>query len=169
MISMYLLLQRYRHRPATCRTLLMIFFLLLFFAGPGPAAATSPLEGLKTIAIQRGRERIAVFKVETVSDEKKRVKGLSQRPPLPDDYGMLFLLDSTLTQFFWMKGMEFPIDILFFDKDNRLLEIMPDLPPCEECVKYKAPANTASALEINAGMADALGIKIGDGFVFTDD
>jgi len=168
MISMDLLRQRYRHSPAPCRTLLLIFSLLLFFATAGPAAATSPLEGLKTIAIQRGHEQIAVFKVETVSDEKKRLKGLSQRPPLPDDYGMLFLLDSTLSQSFWMKGMEFSIDILFFDKDNRLLEILPDLPPCEECVKYKAPANTASALEINAGMANALGIKTGDRFVFTD-
>ena len=40
--------------------------------------------------------------------------------------------------------------------------------PCKECTKYKAPANTAYALEINAGMAEALGIKTGDRLVFAN-
>jgi len=166
-IRMDLLGQRCRQNPAPCLRLLLIFLLLSSFVVAGQAAATVPLEGQKTIEIRRGRKQIAVFKVETVSDEKKRMKGLAGSPPLPENSGMLFLLDSTVEQYFWMKGMEFPLDILFFDKENRLLEILPDLLPCEECLKYKAPANTASALEINAGMAGALGIERGDVFVFT--
>ncbi len=123
-------------------------------------------ETISKIYIQRGQTQISVFTVETATGEKAIQKGLAKSAPIPDDYGMLFILDKTSEQFFWMKGMEFGLDILFFDKDRRLIEILPNLLPCEECTKYKTPANTAYALEINAGMADVLGIKTGDILVF---
>ncbi len=93
-------------------------------------------------------------------------QGLSGRSSMPDDRGMLFILDSGAEHSFWMKGMEFPIDILFFAEDKSLTEILPKLMPCKECPTYKAPAHTAYALEINAGLAEALGLKTGDRFVY---
>jgi uncharacterized membrane protein (UPF0127 family) len=121
------------------------------------------------ISIKRGAKKtIAVFTIESVSDQKALQKGLAGRQSIPDKFGMLFILDNTSKQYFWMKGMEFPIDILFFNKDKRLTQILPNLLPCEKCSIYEAPAGTAYALEINAGIADVLGLKTGDSFVFTD-
>ena len=127
---------------------------------PAQAMDMNPVpKPVSKIFIRRGQEQISVFTVETASDGKSIQKGFAKSAPIPDDYGMLFILDKTSEHFFWMKGMEFGLDILFFDRDRRLIKILPNLLPCEECTKYKTPANTAYALEINAGMANVLGIK----------
>ncbi|MDH4232714.1 MAG: DUF192 domain-containing protein [Nitrospirota bacterium] len=118
--------------------------------------------GVKKISIRRSSTPVAVFAVETVSGQKEKEKGLAERAPIPSDCGMLFILDAARPQFFWMKGMKFSLDILFFNKDKILTGILPGLRPCTECTIYKAPEGTAYALEIKAGMADKLGIKTGD-------
>ena len=150
------------------RLIALLFLLFSFFSVAGAAKTAALPEGAEKISLQRGMQEIAVFTVETVSYQRGLQKGLAGRPRIPDDFGMLFVLDSTRDQFFWMNGVEFPLDILFFDKDKKLIEVLADLLPCEECPKYRAPAHTAYALEINAGMADALGIKRGDSLVFTN-
>ena len=111
---------------------------------------------------------MTVLNVETVSRQAELRKGLAGRTRILDDFGMLFILDSTREQFFWMKGMKFPLDILFFDREKILTAILKNLTPCEECTKYRAPAHTAYALEINGGVADILGVKEGDRIVFSD-
>jgi uncharacterized membrane protein (UPF0127 family) len=144
----------------------LCFFLLSDFSAARAAEFTPVPEGARRILIQRGTEQIAVFTVERVSDWKTMQQGLSGRSSMPYDRGMLFILDSGAEHSFWMKGMKFPIDILFFSEDESLTEILPKLRPCIECPTYKAPAHTAYALEINAGLAEALGLKTGDRFVF---
>ena len=144
-------------------------FLIFMFSVLSSAQAmdmNTVSENLSKIQIQRGQKQISVFTVETATSEKAIQKGLAKSAPIPDNYGMLFILDKASEHFFWMKGMGFGLDILFFDKDRRLIEILPNLLPCEECKKYKTPANTTYAIEINAGMADALGIRTGDILVF---
>lgn len=152
---------------STYHVLVLCFLLLSRLSAAGAADVTPVQDGARKIFIQRGQEQISAFTVKTAADGKAIQKGLAKSAPIRDDYGMLFILDKTGEHFFWMKGMEFGLDILFFDRDRRLIKILPNLLPCEECTKYKTPANTAYALEINAGMADVLGIKTGDILVFT--
>ena len=166
-MTMHVLIRRYiaalmNWLPAVC----LSFLFSVISAAQAMDINTVP-EPISKIIIQRGQTQISVFTVETVTGEKATHKGLAKSAPIPDDYGMFFILEKTGEQFFWMEGMEFGLDILFFDKDGRLIELLPNLLPCEECKKYKTPANTAYALEINAGTADALGIKTGDVLVFT--
>ena len=151
---------------STYRVLVLCFLLLLLFSTAVAADVTPVLDGAKKIFIQRGAEQVAVFNAEIVSDRKALQQGLSGRSPMPDDRGMLFILDSSVEHFFWMKGMEFPIDILFFAEDKSLTKVLPKIMPCKECPTYKAPVHTAYALEINAGLAEALGVKTGDRFVY---
>jgi len=157
----------YRNMLWQC-SVFALSFLLLFFSVAEAADKTIAAGGAEKISIQRGPEQIAVFTVETVSEQKAMQKGLAERSSIHGDCGMLFILDSSRTHFFWMKGMEFAIDILFFSKDKTLIEIMPGLLPCVECPKHKAPEGTTYALEIKAGMADIFGIKTGDRLVYTD-
>jgi uncharacterized membrane protein (UPF0127 family) len=140
----------------------------LVFGAAGAIGAAATTDTAEKISVQRDSERVALFTVEMVSDKKAMQQGLSGRYPMPDDHSMLFILDSTAEHFFWMNGMEFSVDILFFDRDKRLIELLPELTLCEECTAYKTPVGTSNVLEINAGMADALGIKTGDDLVFTD-
>jgi hypothetical protein len=145
----------------------LLFFLLLLDFSPSAAIDVRPArEGSEKILIQRGPEQITVFNVEVVSDRKALQQGLSGRSSMPDDHGMLFILDSSAEYSFWMKGMKLPVDILFFAEDKSLTGVLPKLMPCKECQTYKAPANTAFALEINAGLAEVLGFRTGDRFVY---
>ena len=151
---------------STYHVLVLCFLLLSGFSAAGAADDTPTGDRAKKILIQRGPAQIAVFNVEVVADEETMRQGLSGRSSMPAGHGMLFILDSSTEHYFWMQGMEFPIDILFFDEDKNLTEVQPNFMPCKICLLCKAPSHTAYALEINAGLAEALGIKTGDKFVY---
>jgi len=114
-------LHRCANTLSPCRIFAMSCLLFLVFGAAGAVGAAATTDTAEKISIQRDSERVALFTVEMVSDKKAMQQGLSGRSPMPDDHGMLFILDSTAEHFFWMKGMEFSIDILFFDRDKRLI------------------------------------------------
>jgi uncharacterized membrane protein (UPF0127 family) len=166
---MQALIRRYMAALLNCPPAVFLIFLFSVLSSAQAMDMKPVPETVSKIYIQRGQKKISVFTVETATGEKAIQKGLAKRTPIPDDYGMLFILDMTSEHFFWMKGMGFGLDILFFDKDRILIEILPHLLPCEKCKKFKTPANTAYALEINADMADALDIRAGDILVFANE
>jgi uncharacterized protein len=146
---------------------LLSFFLVL------PAISSAGSDNphnrdLRSIEIRRGNEKIAAFTVEVVSGIEEMQQGLSGRSSMPVHHGMLFILDGPAVHYFWMKGMEFQIDILFFKKSGALIDILPGLKPCVECKSHKAPEEAGYALEVNAGIAGVLGIIKGDRIVFPD-
>lgn len=107
----------------------------------------------------------ASFTAEVVSEKADSQKGLSGRDSLPADAGMLFVLGPEGSHFFWMKDMRFPIDIIVFDSDMKTIEILRGLQPCTQCPVYSVSERAAYALEINAGLAQKLGIAPGDHLV----
>lgn len=98
-------------------------------------------------------------------NEKDKEVGLSGRPSLPEDNGMLFPFDKPGYYAFWMKDMRFPLDIIFL-KDKHVVTIFKNIPPPksanEQLPVYKPTEPVDMVLEINAGKADKLGIKQGD-------
>jgi len=68
-----------------------------------------------------------------------------------------------------MLGMRFPIDIIWI-KNNRVVGIEKNVPAPEKGIPeaalkvYNPPESVDRVLEINAGLSDSLGIKIGDSF-----
>jgi uncharacterized membrane protein (UPF0127 family) len=130
---------------------------------------------IKTIVILRHEgtdhlpQPLAGFRVEVVAETADKQKGLSGRERLTDDAGMLFVLEPLKPGYFWMKGMNFPIDILFFDQSRRLLAAAENLQPCIRCTVVRPPAGAAYALEIKAGLTEKLDIRKGDRFAFGDE
>ena len=101
-------------------------------------------------------------RVRLASTPGAREEGLSGFKSLPDDQGMLFLFPSAGSYPFWMKDMDFPIDIVWLrHTDAHTLQVVgmktnftPDSYPSEY-----APSDTADAvLEINSGNAAKWGI-----------
>jgi len=133
--------------------------------------------GLQTITILRKSNtkngtlttEISSFKVEVVSNAKSRNKGLSGRSELPAGHGMLFILDNSRENYFWMKEMNFSIDIILFDSRKRVTEIYENLPLCTVCPFIKLKKPVSYALEINSGEATKFGINAGDLFELTED
>jgi len=58
------------------------------------------------------------FSVAVASTSTQQQQGLSGRKNLPQDQGMLFIFKSANRYPFWMKDMNFPLDILFI-KDRK--------------------------------------------------
>ena len=94
--------------------------------------------------------------------------GLSYRESLPADTGMLFQLGYGDTYpRVWMKGMEFPLDIIWIDK-WKVVDIHHNVPnepldtPEEELPLYIPASPVDMVLEVNAGYAKEHDIQVGD-------
>jgi uncharacterized membrane protein (UPF0127 family) len=104
------------------------------------------------------------FSIEIAETESDRARGLMFRDSMLADHGMLFLFDHPAPQTFWMKNTHIPLDILYFDQNYKLVSAQQRVPPCrsEPCVVYPSEGPAQYVLELNAGMADKLGVKPGD-------
>lgn len=103
------------------------------------------------------------FQVEVARNEQARRKGLMYREKLDLNEGMLFILDNEANHPFWMKNTKIPLDIIWINKDKKVVAVM-GADPCniEDCPKYDPKVDSIYVLEINAGLADKHSIKVGD-------
>jgi uncharacterized membrane protein (UPF0127 family) len=88
----------------------------------------------------------------TVADTyQKRETGLSGVKSLENYDGMLFPLSETLGTSFWMKGVYFPIDLLFFKRDGTFISHQ-RMPTCQEntCELFPVPQEAFWGLELPA-------------------
>ena len=103
-----------------------------------------------------------LFTVEVVDTDKLLEQGLSGRDSLSLDSGMLFDLGSADRHGFWMKDMNFAIDIIWIDGNWKVVHIEKSVSP-ETYPKVFYPQSPASfVLEILAGQSDKIGLKVGD-------
>ncbi|HCK81602.1 MAG TPA: DUF192 domain-containing protein [Candidatus Competibacter sp.] len=106
----------------------------------------------------------AAFQVEVARTPEQRERGLMFRTELPGDRGMLFV-QAPGPAVFWMKNTLIPLDLLYFDSEGRLSQIVAEAPPCQraDCPLYPSKTPTVRyILEINAGEAARRGIRPGD-------
>lgn len=102
----------------------------------------------------------AALVAELADTPELRRRGLSKRAELPVGRGMLF----DKVGAYWMKDMEFPIDIVFLDQQGTVLEKqhMPCGPEVARTLYVPASKEAASALELPAGWFDRCGLLPGD-------
>jgi uncharacterized membrane protein (UPF0127 family) len=63
--------------------------------------------------------------------------------------------------------MRFPLDIIWIDRNKKIVEIYEYALPCKDVCKTITPQAAALyVLEVNAGFAKKQGIKIGDRLTF---
>lgn len=115
--------------------------------------------------LDKSGEKKASINLEVAESREDRALGLSKYAELDADKGMLF----TKSGLFWMKGMSFPIDIIFTTKEGQILEIqhMP-LDPHERKVYGSKSAEAAVAIETVAGWAAKHKINTTDRFKVSD-
>jgi uncharacterized membrane protein (UPF0127 family) len=82
-----------------------------------------------------------------------RMRGLLGREGLRSGEGMLIHPAPSVMTFF----MRFPIDVVFLDREKRIVRIVPGLGPWRVASARKAVA----ALELPAGAAEAAGLRAG--------
>jgi uncharacterized membrane protein (UPF0127 family) len=95
------------------------------------------------------------LKVEVMVKDEDRQMGLMFRPSLPTDQGMLFVFNPPGFHGIWMKNCKFPIDILWLDKEKKVVHLEESVPPCkaDPCPVYDPLRKAAYVVELNAGQA----------------
>jgi len=128
--------------------------LLLLLLSLGAHAATEP-----SVTLHGKR-----FSTEFATDDASRELGLMNRTSLAADHSMLFIFTDEQPRAFWMKNTLIPLDILYFDKERKLVSMQLNAQPCkaDPCAIYPSDGSARYVLELPAGTAGKLGLKLGE-------
>ncbi|PIR80195.1 MAG: hypothetical protein COU25_01210 [Candidatus Levybacteria bacterium CG10_big_fil_rev_8_21_14_0_10_35_13] len=146
-----------------------IFFIFIFiiFAVIG---AFLYFNNDKTISsskvIIKGKE----FNAEIANSAEDKQTGLAKYNKINDNFMMVFPFNKKGYYTFWMKDMKFSIDIIYV-ADNKVVDIFKNVPfpkkESENLPRYTSSLPADTVLEINAGLFDKYGFKIGDSIKIT--
>ena len=118
---------------------------------------TVPLHVLSVAGKPRGD-----LNVEVADNSESQSKGLSKRASLPNDRGMLFGCPGP----FWMKDVNFPLDIIFLTKKGEVIEhktMWPARLPDWQLARYSSSSSkVAYAIEAPGGWCRRHGVVSGD-------
>lgn len=101
------------------------------------------------------------FNIQIANNSTTREIGLSGRQSLDNNEGLLFIFPKVGSYGFWMKGMNFPIDIVWIDANKKIIGITESISPESYPNMFYPPSSIQFVLEINAGMAKKAGLSVG--------
>lgn len=104
------------------------------------------------------------FSVELAKNDAERERGLMDRTELDMDSGMFFIFEKEGIYPFWMKNTLIPLDIIWINKDHKIVFISKDVQPCKTfiCPSVSPGRSARYVLEINAGLSKKYNFKEGD-------
>ena len=118
---------------------------------------------LEAVEFPRGTIKVDehVLVVQIADTEPRRVRGLMFQEQLPYDQGMIFVFEEPGFYSLWMLNMQFPLDMIWFDSDGKVVYIDKNVPPCKSaletvtCTTNNSAENEAKyILEVTAGFVD---------------
>lgn len=106
------------------------------------------------------------FPAEIANTPALRIQGLSDRPSLTEQTGMLFIFEGGVASNFWMKNMHFSLDFIWIGADCKVVSLTENVPYPESASSalplYASSQPAAFNFEINGGEGQAQGLAIGD-------
>ena len=135
----------------------ILFSIWLAFAGSAAQAQAACQTDAVTLRGDWGQAR---FNVEIADTPDERARGLMFRESLPQSSGMLFLYERPQRLSFWMKNTLIELDMIFLDATGTVRSISHRAQPGDLQPKVGG-SNLTAVLEINGGLAKALGIAEG--------
>ncbi|MBI5817298.1 MAG: DUF192 domain-containing protein [Candidatus Yonathbacteria bacterium] len=106
--------------------------------------------------------------VDIVDTPALQERGLSGKNALLDNQGMFFIFDHSGIYPFWMKEMNFPIDIIWIDEHMSVADITKNVLPSSFPQTFASRVPIRYVLEVQAGFAERHGVNIGDQVVLSD-
>lgn len=104
-----------------------------------------------------GAHRLAV---EIADTSPLRTRGLMWRSELPEGTGMLFIFPAELMQSFWMRNTLIPLDMLFIDRNLRVVGVVQWAEP-QTLSQRKVDRPSLYVVEVPGGWASRHGIRLG--------
>ncbi len=119
---------------------------------------TTPLRtGEMTLPTQDGGSTKLTVELALTQDEHS--KGLMYRTSMPEDHGMLFVMERKV-QHFWMRNTCLALDMLFIDTDGTISGVLENVPTLNE-EERTVGCPTPYVLEVNAGWVRRHGVRPG--------
>jgi uncharacterized membrane protein (UPF0127 family) len=125
-----------------------------------PTTGPQPQSGLATVQMKIGSRD---FTLEVADSDQSRETGLMYRDSMADDHGMIFVFPDEQIRQFYMANTHIPLDIAFLDAGGTVVSVKSMLPLDLRITSSDRPAKYA--IEMNAGAAAAIGLKVGDRLV----
>ena len=113
-----------------------------------------------------------VYVVDLAVTPAERQQGLSGRPSMAAERGMLFVYGEDGRRAFWMPNMHFPLDMVWIRSDCIVAGVTADVPnppldtPRNQLELYPSAGLVRFILELNAGQAAMHGIEPGGAVEF---
>jgi uncharacterized membrane protein (UPF0127 family) len=108
-----------------------------------------------------GSEIIPVFIADT---SPLRTQGLSGKKTLPQEYGMLFIFPKEGLYSFWMKDMNFAIDMVWINEEGTVVHIESNVAPETYPNLFTSTESALYVLEVNAGWVGENRVRVGTKF-----
>jgi uncharacterized membrane protein (UPF0127 family) len=108
--------------------------------------------------------------VDFATTSIEQTTGLSGQKSLESNQGLLFIFDHPDLYGIWMKDMNFPIDVIWFDSNKQVVFIKENFLPSTynrpNPEVANPPSQTSYILEVPAGFVQSNQIKVGDSLSF---
>jgi uncharacterized protein len=135
----------------TRRLPLILAMLCLVACGHQPASS---------LPLRQMRIGSQTFDLEIATKMHDQNVGLMHRDHLDSDHGMLFVFGGEEERYFYNEDVHFSLDLLFLDSTGKIVSIKRLEAYNARTVPSDAPAQYT--IELNAGTAARLGLKVGD-------
>lgn len=149
-----------RSLAAWFRESVFVAFALLFMVPATQTLAKSSSVDPLTIIVAETSNGKFSWMIELADDDRSRATGLMNRQEMTPFTGMLFRFDRSEPIAMWMKNTFIPLDMVFTDEAGRVTHIHKSaVPQSLDIIESRGPVKFV--LEVNAGEADAAGLKTG--------
>lgn len=138
---------------------LLIFFGItaIFFGVIGHSSKEKTAVKQATVTLKN-----IIVRVDVADTSALREKGLSGRASLSEESGMWFVYEKNGIYSFWMPDMHFPIDIIWFDENLRVVYVQKNATPESYPHVFTPDVPARYVLEVPAGFVQKNGVILGD-------
>jgi uncharacterized membrane protein (UPF0127 family) len=127
----------------------------------------APSFPVSTLTIATAAGKHLDFRVEVARSPEQQEYGLMFRKQMDRQAGMIFIQPQDRVMTMWMKNTILPLDMVFFADDGTIMKVFPDaVPESTDIISSGGPVR--GVIELNAGVAKALGIAAGDKVISQD-
>jgi uncharacterized membrane protein (UPF0127 family) len=141
----------------------LLGFLLASNVGQPPA---EPQFATGEMEITRGAQPVQKISVEIAKTTREMEYGLMFRHDMAADHGMIFIFPFPQRIRMWMKNTFLPLDMVFFDDQQKVIAIVNNTKPQDESI-IDPGMDARYVLEINAGQAKKWNLRNGDSFTLS--
>jgi uncharacterized membrane protein (UPF0127 family) len=111
------------------------------------------------------------IRVEPLSNPVDMARGAMFRDSMAKDRGLLYQYAKPGYYTYWMFQTKMPLDTIWVGSDRRVVEVVPNMPPCpakstKDCPRYGGHAAAMFVIQIPAGMAKVYGVELGSRLTF---